>query len=277
VPTRRGLLECIERYFAAAPLPDARIEAVGGLDVPVGDPAWPYPARPRPGAGPVTVDDVRAAVLLQEGAGIPVGLEWIGERSPEAAAAARAAGLTVDELPLLVADEPVDLLMPSGVRLYLVGADDPDLARYERVAAVAFAHPGGPGDVGDAPVDTSADISAEAAARTAVLRERIAAGRTVMMVAVEDGEPVAVGSHQPVDVDGSEVSEIVGIATLPRLRARGLGAGLASALTAHARETADLVFLTAGDDDVARVYERVGFARLATTGVAEPPDVDSEL
>jgi predicted N-acetyltransferase YhbS len=96
-----------------------------------------------------------------------------------------------------------------------------------------------------------------------------------MMVAVEDDLPVAVGSHQPVDVDGTEVSEIVGVATLPRLRTRGLGAGLASALTAHARETADLVFLTAGDDDVARVYERVGFARLATTFVAEPPDADA--
>jgi predicted N-acetyltransferase YhbS len=92
-----------------------------------------------------------------------------------------------------------------------------------------------------------------------------------MMVALEDGAPVAVGSHQPVDVDGTEVSEVVGVATLPRLRARGLGAGLASALVAHARETADLVFLTAGDDDVARVYERVGFARLATTGVADRP------
>jgi hypothetical protein len=30
------------------------------------------------------------------------------------------------------------------------------------------------------------------------------------------------------------------------------------------------VFLVAGDDDVARVYERVGFARLATVGVAGP-------
>jgi predicted N-acetyltransferase YhbS len=271
VPSRRGLLDCIERYFAAAPLPDARIETAGALDVPVGTPAWPHPARPRRDGGPVTADDVRAAARLQEEAGVPVGLEWICERSPEAAAAARAAGLVVDELPLLVADAPVELLMPAGVRLYLVGADDPELPRYERVAAVAFALPGGPRDAGPAQV-APVETSAESAARTAALRERIAAGRTVMMVAVEDGEPVAVGSHQPVDVDGSEISEIVGVATLPRLRARGLGAGLASALTEHALETADLVFLTAGDDDVARVYERVGFARLATTGVAEPLD-----
>jgi hypothetical protein len=44
---------------------------------------------------------------------------------------------------------------------------------------------------------------------------------------------------------------------------------MASALVAHATETADMVFLAAGDDDVARVYERVGFARLATTAVAD--------
>jgi predicted N-acetyltransferase YhbS len=274
VPTRPGLLECIEHYFAAAPLPDAQIEAVGGLDVPVGHPAWPYPARPRAGAGPVTEVDVRAAVALQHAAGLPAALEWIPECSPEAAAAARAAGLTVEELPLLVAADPVELLLPPGVRLYLVGADDPELPRYERVAAIAFAHPGGRTDVAEAPLETSA----VAAARTAALRERIAAGRTVMMVAVEDGEPVAVGSHQPVDVDGTEVSEIVAVATLPRLRGRGLGAGIASALSAHARETADLVFLTAGDDDVARVYERVGFARIATAGVAElpPPGADGQ-
>jgi predicted N-acetyltransferase YhbS len=267
VPTRLGLLDCIEHYFAAAPLPDARIEQVGALDVPIGDPSWPYPARPRPGAGPVTADDVRATMTLQEAGGLPIALEWICERSRDAAAAARAAGLVVEELPLLVVDTPVELVLPADVHLYLVGADDPQLARYQRVAETAFAHPGGPADVGEFP----ADRTPEFAARVAALRERIGAGRTVMMVALEDGAPVAVGSHQPVDVDGTEVSEVVGVATLPRLRTRGLGAGLASALVEHARETADLVFLSAGDDDVARVYERVGFARLATTGVADRP------
>jgi predicted N-acetyltransferase YhbS len=259
------MLDCVERYFAAAPLPDARVTAVGGLDVPVGSPHWPYPARPRPGA-PVTADDVRSAAALQRESGLPVSFEWVCERSADVAPAARAARLFVEELPLLVAVDPVELLLPQGVRLYVVGADDPELARYERVAAIAFAHPGGRVDVRESP----RDVSPEAAARTAVLRERIAAGRTVMIVAVENGEPVAVGSHHPVDLDGDEVSEVAGVATLPRFRGRGLGAGLASALVAHARETADLVFLTAGDDDVARVYERVGFARLATTAIALP-------
>ena len=92
-----------------------------------------------------------------------------------------------------------------------------------------------------------------------------------MMVAIERGVPVAVGLHQPVDIDGTVVSEIVGLATTPHLRGRGLGAGIASALAAHARETADLVFLAAGDDDVARVYERIGFAWLARVAVAGLP------
>jgi predicted N-acetyltransferase YhbS len=271
VPTRLGLLDCIERYFASAPLQDARIEQAGALDVPIGDPAWPYPARPRRDAGPVGADDVRAALALQQGAELPGALEWICETAAETETAARAAGLVVDDRPLLVAADPVELVLPAGVRLYLVGADDPDLHRYERVTAIALAHPGGRADVAVAPLDTSP----EAQARTAALRERIAAGRTVMMVAVEDGEPVAVGSHAPVTVDGSEVSEVAGVSTLPRFRGRGLGAGLASALVAHARETAETVFLTAGDDDVARIYERVGFARLGTIGVAEPPSRDA--
>ncbi|WP_347060630.1 GNAT family N-acetyltransferase [Blastococcus sp. HT6-30] len=270
MPSRPGLLECIERYFAAAPLLDARIERAGALDVPIADAAWPYPARPRKDAGAVTADDVRGAIALQQAAGLPAALEWILERSPGIGAAARAAGMTVEELPLLVADDPVDVVLPAGVRLFLVGAEDPELPHYQQLAVLAFAHPGGPADVHQVPADTSP----EAAARTAVLRERIAEGRTVMMVALESGTPVAVGSHQPVDIDGTEVSEIVGVATLPRLRGRGLGAGIASALAAHARETAELVFLAAGDDEVARVYERIGFARVGTTGVAELPPTE---
>ncbi len=269
VPARPGLLECIERYYAAAPRPDARMERAGALEVPIGDPAWPYPARPARGTDSrVTVADVRAAVDLQAAADLPAALEWVPESTPEVAAAARAAGLTVDELPLLVADEPVELLFPAGVRLYLVGAEDPDLPHYLEVSAVAFANPGAPDDV---PVPPSTPEPHDEAL-TAVLRERIATGRTVMMVAIERGTPVAVGLHQPLDVDGAEVSEIVGLATSPWLRGRGLGAGIASAPVAPARETADLVFLAAGDDDVARVSERIGFARLATVAVAEAPE-----
>jgi GNAT superfamily N-acetyltransferase len=212
----------------------------------------------------VQLADVHAAIALQEKAGLPAALEWLGHRCRGLAGVARRAGLAVEELPLLVSVDPVEVLLPAEVRLYLVGADDPQLARYQRLTQEAFATPVG----ATVPADPGTWVEP---APTTVLRERVAAGRTVMMVAVDHGEPVAVGSHQPVEVDGREVSEVVGVATLPRFRGRGLGAGLTSALAEHARQTADLVFLAAGDDDVARVYERVGFARVGTGCLAERP------
>ena len=271
MPTRPGLLDCIERYFAAAPLPDARIAAVGALDVPIGVAGLALPGAAAPGARPVTARR-RPGGRRAAGAGRPARRPGVDLRALAADWPARPApaGLAVEELPLLVAADPVELLLPAR-RPALPGR-----RRRPRAAALPAGRRASPSPT---PGGAAPDVREAAAGRlaprrprrTAVLRERIAAGRTVMMVAVEDGEPVAVGSHHPVDVDGTEISEVVGVATLPRLRGRGLGAGLASALVAHARETADLVFLTAGDDDVARVYERVGFARLATAAVAERP------
>ena len=272
-----GLLDRIERYFAVAPLADARVHEVGALRVPIGSPEWPYPARPEPGReAAVTVEDVRAAVALQEGFGLPASLEWLGDRCRGLAGVARSAGLAVDELPLLVADDPVEVLLPAEVRLYLVGADDPRLGLYQRLAELAFASPGPaaalPVGAGRGTPDVAVgDPGPAEIPPTEVLRERVASGRTVMMVAVDDGQPVAIGSHQPVEVDGVEISEVVGVATLPRFRGRGLGAGVTSALVEHARQTADLVFLSAGDDDVARVYERAGFAWVGTSCLAERP------
>jgi len=272
-----GLLDRIERYFAVAPLADARVHEVGALRVPIGSPEWPYPARPEPGReAAVSVEDVRAAVALQEGSGLPASLEWLGDRCRGLAGVARSAGLAVDELPLLVADDPVEVLLPAEVRLYLVGADDPRLGLYQRLAELAFASPGPaaalPVGAGRGTPDVAVgDPGPAEIPPTEVLRERVASGRTVMMVAVDDGQPVAIGSHQPVEVDGVEISEVVGVATLPRFRGRGLGAGVTSALVEHARQTADLVFLSAGDDDVARVYERAGFAWVGTSCLAERP------
>nr|WP_246405824.1 GNAT family N-acetyltransferase [Modestobacter versicolor] len=271
------MLDRIERYFSLAPLADAQVRTVGPLQVPIGSPEWPYPARPLPGReGEVTLADVRAAVALQEQAGLPAALEWLGDRCRGLATVARSAGLAVDELPLLVADDPVEVLLPAEVRLYLVGADDPRLGLYQRLAELAFANPRPAATVpagagGGVPDVALGDPGPGELPPTEALRERVASGRTVMMVAVDDGQPVAIGSHQPVDVDGTEVSEVVGVATLPRFRGRGLGAGLTSALVEHARQTADLVFLSAGDDDVARVYERAGFARVGTSCLAERP------
>jgi predicted GNAT family acetyltransferase len=83
-----------------------------------------------------------------------------------------------------------------------------------------------------------------------------------------DGEPVATGMHLPLD----GVTEIVGVGTLPLARRRGYGAAVTAALLQDAlRHGAGTVFLAAGDEEIARVYESLGFARAGTACIAEPP------
>ena len=56
-------------------------------------------------------------------------------------------------------------------------------------------------------------------------------------------------------------------------RGRGLGGAVTAALAGAARDAgAEMVFLAAGDDAAARVYERVGFRRVGECGIAEPAD-----
>ena len=61
------------------------------------------------------------------------------------------------------------------------------------------------------------------------------------------------------------MTEIVGVATLPVVRRQGLGGAVTGALVedalAHGVET---VFMSAGSEDIARVYGRLGFQRVGT-------------
>ena len=193
---------------------------------------------------------------------MPAALEWVVETTPSLSAAARAAGLHVRELPLLMLDHPVEVPTPQGVQVRRVAADEPDLERIMAVAAVAFAHEGtAAGDAGPRERDECV-----AAADRARLRERIATGSAALMVAEDRDGPIASGLHQPVD----DVTEVVGVATLPSARRRGIGAAVTSALVRHALTSGlDLIFLSAASDDVARIYERLGFRRVARAGIAE--------
>jgi len=93
-------------------------------------------------------------------------------------------------------------------------------------------------------------------------------GLTVAAAASVDGAVVAVGWHNPL----GDATELVGIATLPAFRRRGLGLAVTELLVRDARERGiGTVFLSAGDDEVARVYARAGARRIATAGAAEPP------
>ena len=85
-----------------------------------------------------------------------------------------------------------------------------------------------------------------------------------MAVAEAEYGPVAAGMHQPVE----GVTEVVGVATLPAVRRQGLGGAVTGALVEDAlARGVETVFLSAGSEDIARVYGRLGFRRVATACV----------
>ena len=177
----------------------------------------------------------------------------------------RATGLEVTEHPLMVLEDAVPAAA-DGVELRLVTPDD-DLALLGAVLEVGFSNPGtARGEDGVAEVKRRAAASRTESSE--FRRERVRRGLTVWAAAWVDGIPVAGGMHQPV----GEVTEVVGVATLPAFRRRGLGAAVTALLVEDARARGvERVFLTAGDDEIARVYGRLGFVRVGTSCIAAAP------
>lgn len=157
---------------------------------------------------------------------------------------------------------------PAVARVTIVPPEVEDLASVTAVAAVGFSAPGTErGTLGhDAVVDAAARLDERLLGFT---RERMSRGLTVTAVARVDRAPVAVGSHNPV----GDATEIVGVATLPAFRRKGLGSAVTSALVEHAlAHSIDLVLLSAGDEATARAYARLGFRAIGTVGAAGPPE-----
>ena len=235
--------------------------------VPLGA-SWPYYARPALGAGDFTAADVRRVLDRQQELGVPQAFEWVAETTPALRPAVERAGLAVAAYPLLVLQDegPSPVPRPADIELRLASPED-DLALFGAVAQLAFASGGtAPGPQG--PADLAPLAGRRAPAAVAFERERVRAGRTVMAVALAAGAPVGVGSHQPV----GRISEVVGLGTLPAYRRRGIGGALTALLAADARgRGVETVFLSAGDSDVARVYQRVGFRHAGTACAAAPP------
>ncbi|GFJ88283.1 GNAT family N-acetyltransferase [Phytohabitans rumicis] len=232
---------------------------------------WPFYARPRLGAAePPSAADITAARARQRELGAPEAFEWVHETTPDLLAVARSAGLTVLEAPLLVLD-PAALVKPSRVPVRLIDPAAPsfaaDIAVRRAVGAVGFGAPGtGAGPAG--PAERDAAVFEVAEEELADERRATGAGRRASALA-EDPElgVVASGILQRVD----DVAEIAGVATLPAARHRGFGAAVTAALARHALDQGvDVVFLSAGSEDIARVYTRVGFRRIGTACIGSP-------
>ena len=264
-------LERIEGYLDAAPRSAADADPVGPFTLFRAHGPWQYYARPRLGlAEPINPDDVSRLRSRQRELGLPETIEWVFETTPSLANAAREAGLEVAEYPLMVLDRAafVAVAPPSGVAIRLLPHYDPEFARAHAVAAVGFSVPGtANGREGGAERDARAASSA--AALTEFQRRRAREGWSVSAVAFGDDGPLCVGTHQPV----GDVTEVVGVATLPQARRRGIGAAVTSVLVEDAlARGVETVFLSAGSEDVARVYARLAFRRIGTAGAAEPPE-----
>jgi ribosomal protein S18 acetylase RimI-like enzyme len=258
------LLDEIEDYYDAVPRPGADAEDLGPFTLFVSRGGWPYYARPRRGydGPPAKVDDVSRVRARQRERGLPESFEWVDELAPGLADLVERSGMTVEQVPLMSLVGLVSAAPVAGVRVRIVAPDDPDLDRITATVSLGFAAPGTQvGAVGPADRDAAASDD-----RTEHRRERLRLGLTVTAVAEDASGPVAAGSHQPV----SGVTEVVGVATLPSARRRGLGALVTAALVEDARTSGvRTVFLSAGSDDVARIYQKVGFVRVATACIAE--------
>ncbi|GAB3250650.1 GNAT family N-acetyltransferase [Nocardioides dilutus] len=254
------LLARLEGYYDEAPRANADTEEHGPFTIFVSRGGWPYYARPRLGlTAPVAAADVTAVLARLEELGVPQSIEWVDQTTPSLRAAVVAAGIEVEDYPLLVLDgDPVERVSPAFVRR--LGPDDPDLAAVRAAVHVGFDQDDtrtGPASV----AERDAVVAAEGGDLD-TLRELLESGGSVLYGAFDpEAGAVGGGSHNP----RGEVTEIVGVGVLPAHRRRGIAGHLTWALASDAASSGvRTVFMSAGSDDVARIYEGVGFRRVGT-------------
>jgi GNAT superfamily N-acetyltransferase len=247
------ILDLVERYYDEVPRASATTEDIGPftLFLRTATDGWHFYARPRLGhQGRVTADDVRQVLDRQHELDVPRAFEWMHDRTAELAEVLRALGLEVQSHPLMVRGASVPAAEPAGVRIEAMAADHPGLEAALAAVSAAFrdtdelAPPRSPGH----------------------RRSLLADGRMRMVGGFDALGPVGGGSHSP----RGTVTELTGIAVLPRARRRGVGAAITAALAEDAREHGvRTVFLSAGSRRVADLYARVGFVHVGTACEAE--------
>ena len=272
----RGLFDRLERFYDTVPRDGARVAELGSFVLFVRSGTHASYARPRTGSAAPNAADLATMRAQQRELGLPEVFEWVHESTPDLLPHAEAGGLVVLRAPLLVLD-PAAVPPGAGDRARLLDPDRPrfaaDVAVRRAIAQVGFGSPGmlvGPAGA----VERDAATVALAADDLAGERRWHRSGRVASALAPARGPALSSGLFQRVD----DVAEIAGVATVPAARRIGLAGAVTAALAIRARDTgAGLVFLTAGSDEVARVYERVGFRRAGTACIAEPPPASAAV
>lgn len=261
------MLEHVNAYLHAVPLSGSTAIEVGPFTLFRSTISWPYYARPRAGQQ-VTAADI---ALLREACAeydVPLSIEWVAEVCPSLGPAAREAGLTVIEHPLLVLDradfKPV-ALPPDAFTVRELDFVAAEFAQARAVAELAFSDPTtaiGPAGIAERDEQVR-NLSPE---QVELQLSRAKSGVTVTVAAFGPDGIIASGAHQPV----KDSTEIVAVATLPSMRRQGLAAAVTSGLVQNAYDAGiETVLLSAQSDAVAAVYERLGFHRIGHAGAAE--------
>jgi len=255
-------LSRIDQYLDQVPRSAALTEEIGPFTLFVGQPhGWRYYGRPRFALDEeITRRDVERLVERQRELTVPEAIEGLADQTPSLAPACQAVGLAVEELPLLIHRSPQHAPAPDGVRIRRLDPDDVAVSASQVVATLGFESAGT--DIAPVgPTERNEMLRTRDQDSDALVRDRIARDVSVLFVAEDELGVVASGMHQPVD----DVTEIVGVATLPTMRRRGLAGALTADLVLDAqRRGVSLCFLTAGSTEIARVYERIGFRRAGT-------------
>jgi ribosomal protein S18 acetylase RimI-like enzyme len=259
--TQSDVFVRLERFYDAVPRDSAAAEDIGGFVLFVRDGAgWPFYARPRIGAATPSAADVTAVRHRQRDLGVPEAFEWVHETTPDLLAVARSAGLEVQLAPLLVLAADT----AAGRAVSRLGFGTPASATpVHAIDGALITEVAGPRERDAVPPPGEDAIAAA--------RARAGTGRYVTAVVDSPTDGIlATGVLQSV----GDVGEIAGVATLPSARRRGYASQLTASLARHGLEDGlDLIFLSAGDDDVARLYTKVGFRRIGTACIAEPAPV----
>jgi ribosomal protein S18 acetylase RimI-like enzyme len=269
-------LEC--SYDAIPREAGARVERVGPFELFVREGAgWPFYARPHLGAENVSLTEVQTVRARQRELGAPEAIEWVHDVTPSLLLAARSSGLSVLMAPLMVlnTEKLPAVAALTDVTVFLLDPDSSDFAELSAVSTAAANVGFGAGGthIGPAgPTERDAAVAVREPALVDALAASLRSGRTAEAVAITPSEGIVA---RGVTQRGAGAVEVAGVATLPSARRRGLGAAVSALLARHALDNgADLVFLTAASEEVARIYRRVGFERVGTACVAE---VDSDL
>jgi ribosomal protein S18 acetylase RimI-like enzyme len=196
-------------------------------------------AIPDDGAAPAA-DQVAALTAAYEARDRLPRLEYVESRAPALAATLEAAGYTLESRLDLMTCTPDTLrapAMPDGATLEVVEAGS--AADHVAVVTARAAFPDGGDPAEDASLGTSVGVLARV-----------------------DGEPAGAGQFTA-PLDG--LTELAGIGVLEPFRRRGIGAAVTARLAAEAfARGVTIAFLTPGDDDTRRIYERAGFAATST-------------